>query len=257
MGKWLKRSNSSHLLLSTNDKTVKLWRVFEKKVTEVSNTNLEGKRDSSLSKSVSVLKVPRILTTDTVVAATPRRVYANAHAYHINSISVCSDGETFLSADDLRVNLWNLELSSQTFEEREDPSKKSFFSEIISSVSDARFSRDGRYIIARDYLTLKLYDVNMDSQPLRTIHIHEHLSSRLCELYETDSIFDKFEVSVSCDGSSLMTGSYGGLFKVYDWSGKTEHTLEASRNVQRKSKKGLCRQPLHLPRIVNLTFHRK
>ena len=108
-------------------------------------------------------------------------------------------------------------------------------------MSDARFSRDGRYIIARDYLTLKLYDVNMDSQPLRTIHIHEHLSSRLCELYETDSIFDKFEVSVSCDGSSLMTGSYGGLFKVYDWSGKTEHTLEASRNVQRKSKKGLSR----------------
>lgn len=27
----------------------------------------------------------------------------------------CSDGETFISADDLRINLWNLEISSQSF----------------------------------------------------------------------------------------------------------------------------------------------
>lgn len=26
-----------------------------------------------------------------------------------------SDGETFISADDLRVNLWNLEISNQSF----------------------------------------------------------------------------------------------------------------------------------------------
>lgn len=26
-----------------------------------------------------------------------------------------SDGETFISADDLRINLWNLEISSQSF----------------------------------------------------------------------------------------------------------------------------------------------
>ena len=27
----------------------------------------------------------------------------------------CSDGETFISADDLRINLWNLEISNQSF----------------------------------------------------------------------------------------------------------------------------------------------
>jgi serine/threonine-protein phosphatase 2A regulatory subunit B len=42
-------------------------------------------------------------------------VYANAHAYHINSISINSDGETYLSADDLRVNLWNMDISDQSF----------------------------------------------------------------------------------------------------------------------------------------------
>lgn len=28
---------------------------------------------------------------------------------------MCSDGETFISADDLRINLWNLEISNQCF----------------------------------------------------------------------------------------------------------------------------------------------
>lgn len=54
---------------------------------------------------------------DTIVAAVPRKVYANAHAYHINSISINSDGETYMSADDLRVNLWNLNISDQSFSE--------------------------------------------------------------------------------------------------------------------------------------------
>ena len=31
------------------------------------------------------------------------------------SYSMPSDGETFISADDLRINLWNLEISSQCF----------------------------------------------------------------------------------------------------------------------------------------------
>lgn len=62
-----------------------------------------------------MLKLPRMTHHDTVVAAVPRRTYANAHAYHINSISVNSDGETFISSDDLRVNLWNLNIQDQSF----------------------------------------------------------------------------------------------------------------------------------------------
>lgn len=66
-------------------------------------------------KDPSALKLPRLTHHDTVVAAVPRRTYANAHAYHINSISVNSDGETFISSDDLRVNLWNLNIQDQSF----------------------------------------------------------------------------------------------------------------------------------------------
>lgn len=38
-----------------------------------------------------------------------RKQFKNCHQYNINSLSVSSDGETFLSADDLRVNMWSLD----------------------------------------------------------------------------------------------------------------------------------------------------
>lgn len=86
------------------------------------------------------------------------------------------------------------------FEEEEDPSNKSFFSEIISSVSDVKFSKDGRYILSRDYLTLRIWDINMESRPVKTINVHDHLRSKLCDLYENDCIFDKFECTFSGNG---------------------------------------------------------
>lgn len=50
-----------------------------------------------------------------MVEASPRRIFANAHTYHINSISLNSDQQTFMSADDLRINLWHLEITDQSF----------------------------------------------------------------------------------------------------------------------------------------------
>lgn len=126
--KWCRRQNASHFLLSTNDKTIKLWKVFDKSLKVVAENNLSHEltpagvigggapRPPHISfKDASALKLPRMTHHDTVVAAVPRRTYANAHAYHINSISVNSDGETFISSDDLRINLWNLNIQDQSF----------------------------------------------------------------------------------------------------------------------------------------------
>jgi len=102
------------------------------------------------------------------------------------------------------------------FEVEEDPVSKSFFSEIISSVCDIRFSRDGRYILSRDFLTLKIWDLAMDGKtPLQTINIHDHLRHKLCDLYESDCIFDKFECTFSGDGRHALTGSYNNNFMIY------------------------------------------
>ncbi|CAI0392122.1 unnamed protein product [Linum tenue] len=159
------------------------------------------------------LRLPVVTSAETSLVARCRRVYAHAHDYHINSISNNSDGETFISADDLRINLWNLEISNQSFnivdvkpanmedltevitsaefhpnqcnmlayssskgsirlidlrqsalcdshaklfEEQEAPGSRSFFTEIIASISDIKFAKDGRYLLSRDYMTLKV-----------------------------------------------------------------------------------------------------
>ena len=127
------------------------------------------------------------------------------------------------------------------FEQEEDPSSRSFFSEIISSISDVRFSHDGRYILSRDYLTVKIWDVNMERQPVKTIPIHEHLRPRLCDTYENDSIFDKFEVTFSGDAKNVMTGSYNNNFMIYpsDPDKDTEIVLQADKSAFKAKKVGI------------------
>jgi serine/threonine-protein phosphatase 2A regulatory subunit B len=83
------------------------------------------------------------------------------------------------------------------FEEREDPTTKNFFSEIISSISDVKFSHSGRYLCTRDYLNVKIWDLNMENRPVETYCVHDYLRNKLCILYENDCIFDKFECSWS------------------------------------------------------------
>ena len=51
----------------------------------------------------------------------------------------------------------------------------------------------------------------MEARPLRVIPVHEHLRPRLMDLYESDCIFDKFEVSSStCSLAAGASGSAGG-----------------------------------------------
>ncbi|XP_069448449.1 serine/threonine-protein phosphatase 2A 55 kDa regulatory subunit B beta isoform isoform X7 [Ovis canadensis] len=271
---------------ATEDKTVKLWKVSErdKRPEGYNLKDEEGRlRDPA---TITTLRVPVLRPMDLMVEATPRRVFANAHTYHINSISVNSDYETYMSADDLRINLWNFEITNQSFnivdikpanmeeltevitaaefhphhcntfvyssskgtirlcdmrasalcdrhtkffEEPEDPSNRSFFSEIISSISDVKFSHSGRCIMTRDYLTVKVWDLNMENRPVETYQVHDYLRSKLCSLYENDCIFDKFECVWNGSDSVIMTGSYNNFFRMFDRNTKRDVTLEASR----------------------------
>ncbi|KAH9612454.1 hypothetical protein KSS87_011241 [Heliosperma pusillum] len=373
--RWCQTANGALFLLSTNDKTIKFWKVQKKKVKKIGEMNMDTTKvagngsiaSSSCSKphlanggftdklssslnddllfppgGIPSLHLPVVTSNEISHLARCRRVYAHAHDYHINSISNNSDGETFISADDLRINLWNLEISSQSFnivdvkpqnmedltevitsaefhpshcntlayssskgsirlidlrqsalcdshakmfEEQEAPASRSFFTEIIASISDIKFARDGRYILSRDYMTLKVdclirlvmgrqygfkpccnlsgprafktqgetlrldvYNLPDFTCQLRlvgkTIDYCSHdlgfakcaLLFQLCDLYENDSIFDKFECCLSGDGQRVATGSYSNLFRVFGCApGSSEATtLEASKNPMRR-----------------------
>ena len=108
---WIPMNPNSLSLLSTNgcfgvvglliDKTIKLWRLCEKHLGKVPCPLL---KDSPDTKEPS----PEIIAQN-------KRIYGHAHSFNIHSLSCFSDGETFISADFLRINLWNLEVDKKSF----------------------------------------------------------------------------------------------------------------------------------------------
>ncbi|KAG2659865.1 hypothetical protein PVAP13_1KG384600 [Panicum virgatum] len=222
-----------------------------------------------------------------------RRVFDRAHEFNVNSISNNCDGETFVSADDLRINLWHLEVTSQcfnivdmkpadmgdlvevittaefhpsfcsllaygsssglvrlvdlrrsalcdqsvrTFRDRGSrPQPSTFFTEIVSCITDLKFTGEGRHLLTRDYMNLKLWDMRVEISPVATYKVHEFLRPKLSELYTEDYIFDRFSCCASKDGSYFATGSYSNTFKVFSRTASqtTGITLEASANPYR------------------------
>lgn len=65
------------------------------------------------------------------------------------------------------------------FEVEEDPSSKSYFSEIIASISDVSFTQDGTRLISRDYLTVKVWDTRNNARPVKVLPIHEFLRPKV------------------------------------------------------------------------------
>jgi len=251
-------------VLAANDRTIKLWSVGEERVgSHLENTNREHGYDE--------LRVPRLVGGAPQARARARATYAREHAYHVHSLSVCADGETFLSADDLRVNLWRLDVADRCcnvvdakppnmedlaevittarfhpveghtllyassrgavrlFDLRAaarctrpslvldaaarrppapggEDDAASFFAEIVASVSDARFDGDGRFVVTRDFLCCRTWDVRRAREPVHAAGVHDHLRPKLADLYEADRIFDKFEVCACRGDGAVATG---------------------------------------------------
>ncbi|CAN0890343.1 Serine/threonine protein phosphatase 2A 55 kDa regulatory subunit B beta isoform [Linum grandiflorum] len=326
--RWCTMRDGLMFLLSANDKTIKLWKVKEHKVKKLKEmdhssavhsenallangsfvslqekpSHVNGYHQDSMEQTVKNISPVqqlqgKISSSEDSVRASCRKVYAHAHDFNINSVSNNSDGETFISADDLRINLWNLDVRDQCFNiidikpsNMEDLTEvitsaefhpihcnllaysssrgfirlvdmrqsalcdksarilqdtdshlgsKSFFTEIIASVSDIKFTNDGQHILSRDFMNLKLWDIRKDSTPVKVLKIHEHLRPKLCDLYNDDSIFDKFECCVNGDGSQFATGSYSNLLHIFSHGGGSteEHmTIEAGKNPSRNRK---------------------
>eukprot|EP00658_Telonema_sp_P-2_P018011 TRINITY_DN17040_c0_g1_i3.p1 TRINITY_DN17040_c0_g1~~TRINITY_DN17040_c0_g1_i3.p1 ORF type:complete len:410 (+),score=113.14 TRINITY_DN17040_c0_g1_i3:345-1574(+) len=102
--RWCPRETAdSQLLLATNDKTIRLWKLKSSGSQEknaVTNKGYLGDQPQAQGLSVK---------------AHPRKIFSNGHIYHIHSLSLNSDGETFMTSDDLRINLWHLNNNAECF----------------------------------------------------------------------------------------------------------------------------------------------
>jgi serine/threonine-protein phosphatase 2A regulatory subunit B len=72
------------LLTRTLDKTIKLWKVYERSLKTVSESSMMMTDIDSVpgnfGRAVQTsLTIPKISHRDTVVAATPRRIYSNGN----------------------------------------------------------------------------------------------------------------------------------------------------------------------------------
>lgn len=297
---WAQRTPNGLNMLAANDNVIKLWKVTDKKIKRTKNASTVQN---------GVITIPQLTASQTITNALLKRTYSNAHgSYHIHSLSVCSDGQTFLSADDLRVHVWSIESNatafnvidtkpdrldeltevitsatfhpshchlllyasskgslklcdmrqralhdtfSQQFEVEEDASRRSFFSEIINSISLCAFAgSDGGLLIARDYLTVKVWDVRQDSRPMLTFPIHDYLKQHLVDLFSNDFIFDKFTASASYDGTRIVSGSYNNHIVI--------HNTNTGQTVQMEAQKDpLGRGEKFAPDVSQMDFAKK
>uniref|UniRef100_A0A0V0H2F9 Putative ovule protein n=1 Tax=Solanum chacoense TaxID=4108 RepID=A0A0V0H2F9_SOLCH len=85
-------------------------------------------------------------------------------------------------------------------------------------------------------MTLKLWDTHMESSPVATYKIHEHLRPKLPKLYTNDAIFDKFDCCLNGNELQFATGSYSNHLRVFSFGTGNENgiTLEVKKEAIRK-----------------------
>lgn len=54
----------------------------------------------------------------------------------------------------------------------------------------------------------------------------DYLDKKLCEVYENETIFDKFDLQVSPIGNKVLTGSYNSNAVVIDLDNKTNTAID-------------------------------
>jgi hypothetical protein len=194
----------------------------------------------------------------------------------IHSLSLCSDEQTFLSADDFQVLWWHLDTSesakpfclldihpedmsnvsqlltaacfhpthgslflvsssdgwSKIGDLRDPPSRKPrnfattmttlpthnvvqhSHDDILCSVADASFLQSS-YVVTRDYLSIKIWDVRKPTEPTSRLPVHECLAGHVDELYDSDSVFDRFGLAVDQQTGTVVSGLYDGQVVVW------------------------------------------
>lgn len=118
---------------------------------------------------------------------------------------------------------------------------------MLSSVSSFTFLNNGKYIAVRDFLTVKIWDVAKHDRPIAAIVTQESLKSKLSEMFENDSIFDKFSISRSKDSNTLLTGNYNNSFHLIDVEDLQNTQYELNYKKQTISKLINPSRPNNLP----------
>jgi hypothetical protein len=56
--------------------------------------------------------------------------------------------------------------------------------------------------------------------------VTDYLEKKLCDVYESETIFDKFDMQISPDSSMVLTGSYNSNMHLIDMNNQTNTTID-------------------------------
>ena len=106
-------------VLSANQNCIKLHKIDNRDAIYAASENVSMVDDVSNGRPLNLKSLTRKIRRRRRHAqmedmtATLKKRYADGHSYYINSLAMNLDCEHFLCADDLRINLWNLEHSDR------------------------------------------------------------------------------------------------------------------------------------------------
>ena len=126
-----------------------------------------------------------------------------------------STSQGYICRQDLRIAAKSGPISESRSENKPTiPKQKTQtldYDELISCVTDFEYSSDGKYIFARDLLSVSVWDTAMMSEPLSTIQLFKASFDKLDALYNNEAIYDKFKISVNESGNAYATGGFNGF----------------------------------------------
>lgn len=69
----------------------------------------------------------------------------------------------------------------------------------------------------------------------------DYLEKKLCEVYESETIFDKFDLQISPDSSQVLTGAYNSSAHIIDVQNNTNSSIEVKFMDKRGKSVGIVR----------------
>eukprot|EP00300_Choanocystis_sp_HF-7_P011767 c17602_g1_i4.p1 GENE.c17602_g1_i4~~c17602_g1_i4.p1 ORF type:complete len:265 (+),score=54.34 c17602_g1_i4:333-1127(+) len=190
----------------------------------------------------------------------------------MHSVSLSSDRETFLSASERYIHLWNLERSDISLklvdpepdlsplnpmdpmklltaarfhpqlahvfaysdgaghtylaDQRQSSSLEDTSTRLkdmatltplqMRAISDFAFSSDGRMLVTRDVLCLRLWDLAQPSRPVETLWLNRDLKAALLPQFSMYPLAYSFRCNFSNDDRLICTGNFNNTVFIYD-----------------------------------------
>ncbi|OMJ94943.1 hypothetical protein SteCoe_1803 [Stentor coeruleus] len=241
-----KSSDSRAIILTALDKSLESWKIFPQPQSN-GCTKLVGKQENSVSgvhectiNSISMCQnMKNFLTSDDLniflwdLEKSDSVLHIVDHKETVQPISEVITGAKFhphntyeimwtstngsIRLGDMRTKLIMDKPGSVL---KYESSKSWYYEELVVSISSAEFCKSHESIVARDYFTVKYWDLRKTNSPYLIADVIEEQNLCMSELYQTQAICAEFEVK-DCLGSEYgVTGGYGEVFFIHRPTGE-------------------------------------